>query len=74
MLNDPEKLNPNVFNDDVEQTPIRKGEKRVWEPAILIGGKRFARPEGVGPRRGRGIFQQKNIRDLGKVNLRQTIC
>lgn len=49
MLNPNSKLNQKLFNDDVEQAPIRKGwNANTWS---------IPRPERDGARRGRGIFQ-----------------
>lgn len=66
MISPSQKLNQKIFDRDVEQVPIRKGE--FW------GGTQSARPEADVPRRGRGIFQQKNICDLVKNNAFQIPC
>jgi hypothetical protein len=66
MINPQAKLNSKLFDKDVEQLPIRKGwNANAWS---------IPKPERVGARRGRGIFQQKNIRDLVKGNLLQIPC
>lgn len=60
MLNS--NLNQKLFDKDVEQIPIRKGwNANTWS---------IPKPERVDARRGRGIFQEKNIRDLGT----ETFC
>lgn len=66
MLNPHQKLNTKIFDTDVEQLPIRKGwDANTWS---------IPKPERDDARWGRGIFQQKNIRDLGKGYLRQNTC
>jgi len=51
------KTNTKIFDTDVEQVPIRKGwNANIWS---------IPKPERDGARRGREIFQQKNIRDWG---------
>ena len=58
MLNPTQKLNPKLFDTDIEQVPIRKGwDANTWS---------IPKPERGGARRGRGIFQQKNIRDSAR--------
>ena len=65
MINPSQKLNPKIFSKEVEQIPIRKG----WN----VNTWNIPKPEHDGARRGRGIFQQKNIRDLVKAGLLQNI-
>jgi len=69
MINQKAKLNPHIFEKDlpaqagVEQEPIRKGwNANAWS---------IPEPERDGARRGRGIFQQKNICDLVKAYFNQ---
>ena len=61
MLNTNLKLNEKVFDQDVEQIPIRKGwNANTWS---------IPKPERDCARLGRGIFQQKNIRDSVEKSL-----
>lgn len=58
MLNPNQKLNTKIFDHDVEQVPIRNGlNANTWS---------IQESERGGARRGREIFQQKNICDLVK--------
>ena len=58
-------LNPKLFDKDCELVPTRKGwNANTWS---------IPKPEADVPRRGRGIFQQKNICDLVKGAFYKTI-
>ena len=59
-------LNTKIFDTDVEQAPIRKGwNANTWS---------IPKQEAGVPSWGRGIFQQKNIRDLVNQNFSKILC
>jgi len=59
MLNKDQKLNKNIFDKDCEMKPIRIGFGEGWNANTWS----IPKPERDGVRRGREIFQQKNICD-----------
>jgi hypothetical protein len=65
MINPNQKLNSKLFDKDCEQVPISNGlNANTWS---------IQESERDGARRGREIFQPKNICDLVK-GLRQNLC
>ena len=60
MINKDQKLNPKIFDKDCEQKPIRMG----FGEGCNANAWSITKPQRDGARRGREIFQQKNICDF----------